>query len=177
MTIASTWGTSPEERRLFYPCDHLIPDPDDALYRGVTIESSPQIVFRWLCQMRVAPYSYDWIDNGGRASPRTLTPGLEDLAVGQDLMEIFRLADFTRDEHLTFRVKANSRTQRIFGDIAGTYLIVAKGASCRLLVKLVAHHPPGAWGKVMRHLLPWGDLIMMRRQLLNFKQLADRQTN
>ena len=78
--------------------------------------------------MRVAPYSYDWIDNGGRESPRALTPGLEDLAVGQDVMEIFQLADFARDQHLTIRIKSNSRAQRLFGDIAGSYFVVAKGA-------------------------------------------------
>jgi len=128
--------------------------------------------------MRVAPYSYDWIDNGGRESPRALTPALEDLAVGQDVMEIFQLADFARDQHLTLRIKANSGAQRLFGDIAVSYLVVAKGArSCRLLVKLAVQHPPGVWGKLMRSLLPWGDLIMMRRQLLNFKQLAERRIN
>jgi hypothetical protein len=174
MTIANTWGTRPEERRFSYPCDRLIPHPDDSLYRGVSIDASPQTVFRWLCQMRVAPYSYDWIDNGGRESPRALTPGLEDLAVGQDVMEIFQLADFARDLHVTLRIKANSRARRLFGDIAGSYLVVAKGArSCRLLVKLAVRHPPGVWGEVMRSLLPWGDLIMMRKQLLNFKQLAE----
>jgi len=178
VTIAYTWGTRPEERGLSYPCDLLIPNPDDSLYRGVTIDASSQTVFRWLCQMRVAPYSYDWIDNGGRESPRTLTPGLEDLALGQDLMEIFQLADFAPDQHLTLRIKPNSRAQRIFGDIAGSYFVAAKEAgSCRLLVKFVVQHPPGVWGKVMRSLLPWGDLIMMRRQLLNFKQLAERRTN
>jgi hypothetical protein len=178
MTIAKTWGTRPEEQRLSYPCDRLIPHPDDSLYRGVTIDATSQTVFRWLCQMRVAPYSYDWIDNGGRESPRALTPGLEDLALGQDVMEIFQLADFARDQHLTIRIKANSRAQRLFGDLAGSYFVVAQSArSCRLLVKLVVQHPPGIWGKLMRSLLPWGDLIMMRRQLLNFKQLAERQTN
>jgi hypothetical protein len=176
MTITSTWGTCPEERRLSYPCDRLITHPQDSLYRGVTIDASPQTVFRWLCQMRVAPYSYDWIDNGGRESPRALTPGLEDLAMGQDVMEIFQLADFAPDQHLTLRIKADSRAQRLFGDIAISYFLVEKGAgSCRLLVKIVAQHPPGVWGKLMRSFLPWGDLIMMRRQLLNFKQLAERR--
>ncbi len=174
MSSASTWGTCPEERLLSYPCDRLIPHPEDSLFRGVTIDASPQTVFRWLCQMRVAPYSYDWIDNGGRESPRALTPGLEDLAVGQDMMEVFLLADFARDQHLTLRIRAHSRAERLFGDIAVSYLVVAKGArSCRLLAKLVRQHSPGVWGKLMRSLLPWGDLIMMRRQLLNFKQLAE----
>ena len=89
MTIARIWGTTPDEQRISYPCDRLIPHPEDSLFRGITIYASPQVVFRWLCQMRVAPYSYDWIDNGGRESPRTLTPGLEDLVVGQDVTFTF----------------------------------------------------------------------------------------
>lgn len=173
MTNARSWGTLSEERRLAFPCDRFLAHPDEALYRGITINASPQIVFRWLCQMRVAPYSYDWIDNCGRQSPRTLTPGLEQLAVGQDVMEIFNLVEFARN-HITIRIKPESRPQRIFGDIAVSYLVVPeKDGSCRLLVKLVVQHTSGVWGKLMRSFLPWGDLIMIRRQLLNFKQLAE----
>jgi hypothetical protein len=174
MTNASSWGILSEERRLAFPCDRYLEHPDQSLYRGITIHTSPQVVFRWLCQMRVAPYSYDWIDNGGRQSPRTLTPGLEQLAVGQDVMEIFKLVEFACNQHITIRIKPETRLQRIFGDIAVSYLVVPdKNGSCRLLVKLVAQYPRGAVGTLMRSFLPWGDLIMMRRQLLNFKELAE----
>ena len=174
MSISRTWGTTLQERQLSYPCDHLIVKPDDSLYRAVTIDATAQVVFRWLCQMRVAPYSYDWIDNCGRESPRTLTPGLEDLVVGQDVMQIFQLVDFARNQNLTIRCKANSRAQRLFGDIAISYCVVgARDSTSRLLVKIVAQYPKGLWGQAIRSLLPWGDLIMMRRQLLNFKQLAE----
>ena len=177
MTIAQTWGTSAAERKLSYPCDSLIPQPEDSLYRGITIDAPPEIVFRWLCQLRAAPYSYDWVDNAGRESPRRLTPGLEHLAVGQEVMRIFQLADFAQDQHLTLRINTKSIAQRLFGDLAVTYSVVAQGPSgCRLLVKVVVQHPPTVWGRLMRSLLPWGDLIMMRRQLLNLKQLAERQS-
>jgi hypothetical protein len=67
------------------------------------------------------------------------------------------------------------RAITIFGEIAGSYVIFAKAdASCRLVVKLLVRYPrrwPWSWG---RWLLPWGDLIMMRKQLLTLKQLAER---
>ncbi len=176
--ISETWGTLRQERGLDFPCDRVILHPDAALYRGVTIGATPEIVFRWLCQMRVAPYSYDWIDNCGRQSPRQLTPGLDALVVGQDVMGIFDLVEFERNRHLTIRVKGGSRASKMFGDIAGSYLIVPLAAdSCRLLVKLIAKYPRGTKGKFMRVFLPWGDLFMMRRQLLNLKQLAEGAEN
>ena len=174
-SISQTWGTEAQERELIYPCDRFMPQPEAALFRGVTINAPAEIVFRWLCQMRVAPYSYDWIDNSGRQSPRELTPGLENLSVGQDVMRIFNLVDFERDRQLTLRLKPRSSFSRTFGDIAVSYVIVPSSfRSCRLLVKLIAIYPPGTKGSFMRAFLPWGDLVMMRRQLLNFKQLAEQ---
>ena len=175
MWNSKTWGTEERERELSYPCDRLIAEPNAALYRGVTIGASPQVVFRWLCQMRVAPYSYDWIDNFGRRSPPQLTPGVENLAVGQDVMTIFDLVDFEIGQHVTIRIKPKSIASQVFGDAAASYLIIPSGEqTCRLLVKLVGRYPRGVLGMLMRNFLPLGDLIMMRRQLLNFKHLAER---
>ena len=175
-SLSQTWGTELEERRLAFPCDRLIAHPDAAVYRGVTIKASPEVIFRWLCQMRIAPYSYDWIDNFGRQSPRRLTLGLDQLAIGQDVMTIFELVDFAFHQHLTIRIKPDTLSSRIFGDVVVSYLIIPKnGTTGRLLVKLVVRYPGGVIGQLDRIYLPWGDLIMMRRQLLNFKELAERR--
>jgi len=85
------WGSTAGERASSWPCDPLLPDANLALYRSVDVAAPACVLFRWVCQLRTAPYSYDWLDNGGRHSPRTLTPGLDDLAVGQRVMRIFDL--------------------------------------------------------------------------------------
>jgi hypothetical protein len=171
---ANQWGTTAGEQQLDFPCDRLVERPDAVLFRAVTVDAPPAAIFRWLCQLRVAPYSYDWIDNWGRQSPSQLTPGLDRLEIGEDLMTIFTLVDFRRGEHLTMQIKRGTRAHRIFGDIAGTYLIVPRTArSSRLVVKLLARYPPGLLGRMMSLFLPWGDLVMMRRQLLNLKELVE----
>jgi hypothetical protein len=57
-SVARTWGTTAAERALPFACDRFLGDPDDVLYRGIDVDAPPPVVFRWLCQMRIAPYSY-----------------------------------------------------------------------------------------------------------------------
>lgn len=174
MSIATTWGTNDQERALRFACDRHLDRTDAAYYRGVTIAATPDVIFRWLCQMRVAPYSYDWIDNLGRTSPRTLTAGLDALAVGQRFMSFFELVEFEKDVHLTVRTVPAILGTRIFGEQAVTYLIIPLAPKrCRLLVKSVLRSRRGPVGWLLRLLLPWGDLVMMRQQLLNFRRLAE----
>lgn len=166
-----TWGTTDDERQRAFPCDEALPDFTDAYFRGVTVQAAPPVVFRWLCQLRVAPYSYDWIDNRGRRSPDRLTPGLEHLAVGQRVMRIFDLVAFERDHHLTLRL----REPGAFPPLAVSYVVIAAPAgTCRLIAKLVVRRRPGLRDRLLSRLLPSLDWIMMRRQLLNLKALAER---
>jgi hypothetical protein len=47
-------------------------------------------------------------------------------------------------------------------------------ARCRVVVKIVVRYPRGPIGRTMRALLPAGDLVMMRKQLRTFRDLAER---
>ena len=175
MNVSENWGTTADERQLRFPCDGILAHADTALFRGITIHAPPEMLFRWLCQLRAAPYSYDWIDNFGRQSPQQLSDGIEQLEIGQDVMTIFTLHSFTPVEHLTIRLKPSRYTKSVFGDIAVSYLIVPRTETvCRLLVKLVIERSRTLTGRLLGSFLPWGDLIMMRRQLLNLKKLAER---
>jgi hypothetical protein len=172
--VAWTWGTTPEERALAFPGALASAAHGQRLWRGVSVEAPPAVVFRWLCQLRAAPYSYDWIDNRGRRSPQSPTPGLEQLERGQVFMSIFRLMDFEQGEYIALETPPGGRGARLFGVVRCTYWArAAEPGRTRLLVELRVEPAPGPWGRAMRALLPWGDLVMMRRQLLNLKRLAE----
>ncbi len=170
MSWVTTWGSTVEERALAYPCDRQVAGADATLFRAVDVNAPAPLVYRWLCQLRVAPYSYDLLDNFGRRSPRTRDPANEALAVGARMMRIFRLVELEPDRHLTMVI---DRT-RSFGEVAVTYQVTpaGNGERCRIVAKLCVRY---GGRSLMRLVLPLGDLIMMRKQLLTLKQLAERE--
>lgn len=165
MGLADNWNATPAEQAEALPCDLLLPAATSRLHRAVSVRAPVELLYRWLCQLSVAPYSYDWIDNRGRRSPRELTPGSDALRVGQRFMVILHLAGFERDAHLTL---VNRRT-------AVSYATRATPGGSRLLARILFAPPGGRPGAiVLGGALAIGDLVMMRRQLLTLKQLAER---
>ncbi len=162
--IGDRWGVTPAEITRRFPCDDLIPNPGFEAWRGVTVDASPEDVWPWVVQIRLAPYSYDWIDNLGRRSPQELR-ALPDPVAGDRFTSAFggrpagRVLVASAGEHLT---------AQIMGTVM-SYVLVPDSARTRLLLKLVARtrHP-------LTPLLSLGDLIMARRQLLNLARLAER---
>jgi hypothetical protein len=158
------WGATAAERAMSLPCDELMPDARVRCHRAVSVDAPPAIVFRRLCQLRVAPYSYDALDNLGRQSPRALTPGLDRLEPGQRFMFVFRLASFTPDEHITLLTRR----------FAVTYAVRPSGSGSRLLGRVLFPAPGGRLGALLiGRPFALGDLVMMRKQLLTLKELAE----
>lgn len=167
------WGTTDLERAAAFPCDKHLPAVTKVWYRGIDVGAPPATVFRWLCQLRVAPYSYDVLDNLGRRSPRKLTPGLEQLELGQKFMMFYELVDFEPDRSITLVFK---RFLWAFGERAVTYQVTAdQNGGSRLVAKIRHRKPPPPFGLTVPHVLPWLDLIMMSKQLRTLKKLAEKE--
>jgi hypothetical protein len=166
MTLAENWGATAAECALSFDCDRLLARAPIRLHRAVSIAAPAPLVFRWLCQLKLAPYSYDLIDNFARTSPRELTPGAERLEVGQRFMSIFSLVSFAAAEQITLRARST----------AVTYAVIAPSAErSRLLVRvLFAPGGPALLAAPLRRALALGDLVMMRKQLLTLKALSER---
>jgi hypothetical protein len=166
--IGDRWGVTDAEVARRYPCDELVPDPVLQAWRGVTVHASPDEVWRWVAQIRLAPYSYDLIDNLGRRSPQQLQPLPEPVA-GERFTTALGGRRYGRIEAVS---SGHELTATIMGAHMSYVLVPAdEGLHTRLLLKVVARG-----NRVSARVLCIGDLVMARRQLLNLAALAERDT-
>jgi hypothetical protein len=169
--LAWNWnGTSDEEKETF-PCDKYMTSEYRSMIRAINVSAPSAIVFRWVCQIKIAPYSYDWLDNLGRQSPRRLTPGVEQLEIGQNLMKSFQIVEFEEDHHITCAVDPKSTS--MFASLSLTYALKNTGPETSRIVVKIDMGARNWLERFFRFLLAWGDLIMMRKQLLTIKSLAE----
>ncbi|MCX6465294.1 MAG: SRPBCC family protein [Pseudonocardiales bacterium] len=162
-----SWGATDAEIDAHYPCADLVPDPAARMIRAVDVAAPADVTFRWVCQLTRAPYSYDLVDNLGRRSPRTLTPGADTLAPGTPFVMIFEVAAVERGREITGVGRPGP--VRRFGPMACTYRVVPAGpAACRLIGRL------DLTASRLGTLIAWGDLVMMRKQLRTLAACAER---
>ena len=157
------WGVTDAELSRHFPCDDLVPEPALELWRGVSIAVPPAAVWPWLRQVRLAPYSYDWLDNLGRRSPRELRD-LPDPQPGDPFSCIGGRYDVGR---VLAVAPGESLTATIMGAVM-SYVLAPEGSGTRLLLKIVAENE--------RWYLPAlavGDLPMARRQLRVLKRRTE----
>ncbi|MGI8414374.1 MAG: polyketide cyclase [Solirubrobacteraceae bacterium] len=113
---------TPDETRRRYPCDDIVPDATLQAWRGVSVRATPEAVWPWVAQIRLGPYSYDWIDNLGRRSPQQLKR-LSDPDAGKSFTKALggrrfgRIVAVTPGEQLTARIPG----------VVTSYLLVPDG--------------------------------------------------
>lgn len=162
--IGDRWGVTTSETLRSYPCDDFVVSPTLRAWRGVRVDVPAAAVWPWVAQLRLAPYSYDWIDNLGHRSPRQLE-GLPAPQVG----EAFTTAGGRKLGRIVSVDPGRQLTSTIMGAFMSYVLVPQEDNTTRLLLKVVMQ--TARWAAPG---LSVGDLIMARRQLLNLKKLAER---
>lgn len=162
--IGDRWGVTDSEVSRSYPCDDFVVSPVLRAWRGVRVEAPAAMVWPWVAQVRLAPYAYDWIDNFGRRSPRQLV-GLPEPQIG----EAFTTAGGRKRGRIVSVDAGRQLTGTIMGAFMSYVLVPQERDGTRLLLKVVMR--TNRWVALG---LCVGDLVMARRQLLNFKDLAER---
>ena len=161
--IGDQWGVSDAEVRRRYGCDDLVVAPTLEAWRGVTVRADPAAVWARLRQVRLAPYSYDVLDNLGHRSPREL----------REVPEPRPGDPFThalgRDQGRILAVEPGRELTATIMGAHMSYAVEPGERGTRLLLKVVARTRP--W---LAPALSLGDLVMARKQLLTLKALAER---
>ena len=160
--IGDRWGVTEAETRRRFGCDDVVEDPTFEAWRGVTVEADAATVWERVRQVRIAPYSYDLVDNLGRRSPRELRDVAEP-APGDPFTRAFG-----RDQGQVVAVDPGRElTARIMGAHM-SYAVVPDARRTRLLLKVVTRT-----GRLLSPVISVGDLVMARKQLLTLKALAE----
>jgi hypothetical protein len=163
--IGDRWGVTDAEVARRYPCDDVVLAPVREAWRGITVRVPAGRLWPWVMQIRLAPYSYDWFDNLGRRSPRTLrdlpppVPG-EHFSAALGGRPAGRILSVAPGEQLT---------GSIMGAVMSYVLAPTEQGHTRLLLKVVTPR-----GRTVAPLLCVGDLVMARKQLITLARLAER---
>lgn len=166
------WGATAGEVAASCGCDERAAPGDARLVRAVSVGAPAGVVFAWLGNLRIAPYSYDWLDNLGRRSPRALATHLGPVEPGQRAMSVFTVLGVVAGAEITVRTSPGAGT-RLFGDVCVSYRVVPTGSgTARLVAILRLGGGAGVVGRLRRYVLGWGDLLMMRKQLHTLRDLA-----
>jgi hypothetical protein len=171
-----TWGATTTEVDRRMPGDDLVPEPQLAATRAITIAAPREAVWPWLVQMggytRAGWYSYDRIDNAGRPSADTVVPELQHLEVGDVLP--------TSKDGTGFEVVAIDPPRSLVALIdhpqattswAMSLDPVAGGTRLVFRLRLRAASTPVGW--LYRVAMDAGDFVMMRRQLLTIRDRVE----
>ena len=170
------WGATTEEIMLSLPGDQLVQNPDFGATRGITIHSTPELIWQFIIQIgsgRAGWYSIDWIDNDGKKSASEILPQYQKIEVGQFI-------PFTPDQKNGMWVKEFKTHEYILWvDKLGNatwlwYIYKTESGHCRLITRLRTKYVwKGIW-LIYYIIYDFGDIVMMIKCLKGIKQRAER---
>jgi len=148
------------------------------LLRCIEISAGASDIFVWLKQLRIAPYSYDFIDNRCRKSPNYLIENLPPLQVNTHCLLAFHIFEFEEDSFIVCRFcePINPPVNLYMKGLFFEYRIVEQGTKTKLWCKIKGYFNTDISSKGFFFIFSVVNKIMMTRQLKNLKKLSELLT-
>ncbi|MBN1415192.1 MAG: hypothetical protein JW973_08845 [Bacteroidales bacterium] len=157
-----------------------IPDTDcRELLRSIEIHADASAIFAWLKQLRVAPYSYDFMDNRGKKSPGYIIENLPPLKVNTHFLLAFHIFGFEENSFIVCRFcePINPPVNLYMKDLYIEYRIAENGTDTRLWCKIKGYCNKDISSKGFFFTFSVVNKIMMERQLKNIRKLSELLTS
>jgi len=171
------WGATKQEVMLEFPSDSIVHKPDFDATRGVSIHSTPELIWRWIIQIgskRAGWYSIDWMDNAGIKSSDKILPEFQKIEIGQfipftpDQKNGMWVDNFKEHESILWVDKEGKATWL-------WHLYPIDETRSRLVTRLrTKYNWKGIW--IIYYILyDMGDIIMMSKCLKGIKKRAENE--
>ena len=146
------------------------------LLRSIEICANASDIFVWLSQLRIAPYSYDLIDNRCKKSPDFIIENLPPLKANTHYLLAFHVIEFEENSFIAgrFCVPINPPVSYYLKDLYIEYRIAEQGARTTLWCKLRGYYNTDIFSKGFFFIFSIINKIMTARQLKNIKKLSER---
>jgi hypothetical protein len=160
-----------------------LPDIPDThcreLLRSVEIHAHTPDIFVWLKQLRIAPYSYDFIDNRCRKSPGHVIKNLPPLKVNMHFLLAFHIFEFEENSFIVCRFcePINQPVNLYLKGLFFEYRVVEQGTKAKLWCKIKGYFNTDISSKGFFFVFSAVNKIMMARQLKNIKNLSEQLTS
>ena len=180
------WGASDSEVDMVLPGDDIVRRPNMCSTRAITIHAPPSDVWPWLVQMgkgRGGLYSYDWLDIAfgilDKPSSDVIMPEFQSLNTGdtiplgcnEDTKDDFYVHLAREDEALV--IGANDPFYR--DRVSWAIVLLPEGRHrTRLIMRVRGDVPMDAQGIVTYALMDPASFVMLRKQMLNLRRLAEK---
>jgi hypothetical protein len=145
------------------------------LIRHIEIQAGASDIYVWLKQLRVAPYSFDFLDNGGRKSPEYIIENLPPLRINSHFLLAFHIYGFEENKYIAgrFCVPVITPVNRYMKDMFIEYRIEESGTNARLWCKVRGWFNCDITSRGFFYIFSVVNLIMTKRQLVKIKKLSE----
>jgi hypothetical protein len=191
--LLRNWGATLDDRSRILPGDGLVPGEGGLSTMAITLGAPASAVWPWLAQMgtdRAGWYSWDRLDNGGRASARELDPRWTDVREGDRLATMpgrswFDVAHVEADRSLVLRASMDLRGRpfdpragrpRAFVDARWEFFLDPQSdGTTRLIVRSGAAGGPRGLSAIMSYAF-WqpAHVVMQLQQLRQLRRRCEQ---